>query len=738
MSKYGEKEILQNLEVLSQIKPSSEATEQAIERARHSLLKRSAIEKTQKPGVLLGIMKSKWTKIAAAAAAVIVVIATILYFHDSSTSVVSKVAWAEVKEQFEHDIAKHYAVFMEITDYYRPNNRSDKHFIWMKPPSDCKIIFQDKTEMLITNNRFVRINHRNQSYVDRDIRERESTSAAKFIESSLSEVSPLNIIGFDEGANISDGIPLGKDIVEGQETTIYEFVASPPINGRRIKIWLRNSDKLTVRAEIYEKMEDLYPGGPARLKLAYNIIRYNPEIPKGTFEITIPEEYRNIIENPASQAEARAVLLYKISIAIRDYARDNNGQLPKELSELIPAYLKDEKMITSAISGKPFFYTAAQSIEDNPLKIIVWDPSRDENGSCAVLQVCGSIMTLTPELFKEKLKGIEKVNEGCVSDMLAQLKKEDIEEGLADSDIEIIINFSEPQIRNSAENSKIALSVDDIINAMESSSSMISDISVRFDRVQGKVETLADGTLMFVAGSFVSKPDGTQWFEKGNVGIFNCLWKEKGQKEYLYRQHRQFSEPLEGQPMRIVEGKSCMCWDGVKGRYSTGGVSSKPNGNLRSPYTLPLLFTNRLWQKYGDDPSIKENDLGTLSELFKRFKDKVEIISTNAEIEGNQCVEILLRDHFAKGINEKYWLDMERGFNLVRFEQLNFKTGKPGWIVTCKLEEVAPGIWFPVEGLGQEVAGNKGADWYRATKVEVNQNLPDSDFTVVFPYPKMN
>ena len=73
MSKLNEKEILRRLKLLSQIEPTSEAADRAVERVRHSLINKGKGQKSSNAKIWRMIIKSKITKLAAAAALLIVV-----------------------------------------------------------------------------------------------------------------------------------------------------------------------------------------------------------------------------------------------------------------------------------------------------------------------------------------------------------------------------------------------------------------------------------------------------------------------------------------------------------------------------------------------------------------------------------------------------------------------------------------------------------------------------------------
>ncbi len=73
MPKYNENEILQRLKLLSQLKPTSQATKRAIENVRQTLVNEPKREQIQHANIWHVIIKSPATKLAAAAVIIIAV-----------------------------------------------------------------------------------------------------------------------------------------------------------------------------------------------------------------------------------------------------------------------------------------------------------------------------------------------------------------------------------------------------------------------------------------------------------------------------------------------------------------------------------------------------------------------------------------------------------------------------------------------------------------------------------------
>ena len=262
-----------------------------------------------------------------------------------------------------------------------------------------------------------------------------------------------------------------------------------------------------------------------------------------------------------------------------------------------------------------------------------------------------------------------------------------------------------------------------ICAAIEANAQRIADIEVHFDFLDGRIVESADGGREFVPCLVTEGNDGSLSVVDGIYGGVNCIWKEKGGKGFLERYH------AAGETGEMPKLFLRIAWDGTEGRAYTrsapnlsghGIISGQPNGNLRIQSGMPSQFTYHMWQA----------EEGTLADVFQKG---AELVSTSEMIDGRRCALVLVSDHFgAKGVTERYWLDMERGFSLVRFERRDYP-GKVVWVLSdIVLKEVAPNLWYPVEGINYEPRTGR-AFKYHADTVMVNQGLPDSDFTLEFP-----
>lgn len=73
MPKFNEEEILRRLKRLSQLEPTSEATDRAIERVRQTLIDKGKVEESSSARIWRAVIQSPITKLAAAAVIIIAV-----------------------------------------------------------------------------------------------------------------------------------------------------------------------------------------------------------------------------------------------------------------------------------------------------------------------------------------------------------------------------------------------------------------------------------------------------------------------------------------------------------------------------------------------------------------------------------------------------------------------------------------------------------------------------------------
>ena len=342
------------------------------------------------------IMKNRWARIAAAAAAVVVAVLVLLQFQSTMPS---SIAWADVNEQFENDLTKYSAVYME-NKTYKDGSLHDTKAIWIRWPWDRKWVIGNVEEIEAGGEK-LRIDHDRMTYYKRALTDDDVIVTSEIMEFIFKKGSPLFAVPDVPHFKIKDGIFDVVEIINGEKTTKYVFDLTPRYSVEaEAFVWFSNSDRRFVRAELHR----IDAESKREFSSVYYPVIYGPEIPEGTFSVVIPEGYSDI-----ANEHMRINNLGKIGLGIQMYAHSHQNAMPKDLSELVPNYLPDEKMILSLINEEPLHYAPAKSIADNPFRIVAWDPAEDEDGKCAALYIEGYAKTLTSQELAAELKrcGIE-------------------------------------------------------------------------------------------------------------------------------------------------------------------------------------------------------------------------------------------------------------------------------------------------------------------------------------------
>jgi peroxiredoxin len=118
-----------------------------------------------------------------------------------------------------------------------------------------------------------------------------------------------------------------------------------------------------------------------------------------------------------------------------------------------------------------------------------------------------------------------------------------------------------------------------------------------------------------------------------------------------------------------------------------------------------------------------------LEEFLRKYPAQIE--KTDAEIDGHRCVLVSVVDEY--GLPYKYWLDVDRGFNILRYEEYDGRGTLIGVWEGVTLEEVARNVWYPTGVTCYVPVGAKDASRYRASLVKINQGLRQKDFEFEFP-----
>ena len=277
------------------------------------------------------------------------------------------------------------------------------------------------------------------------------------------------------------------------------------------------------------------------------------------------------------------------------------------------------------------------------------------------------------------------------------------------------------------------LTVEEICRQIDLHRARIKDIEIHYDCLTGYMKKSENGGLEFVPAVVRRDKNGNLTVAKeGEFGHVDCIWREKGEKVFSEKHRIKYRRARGTKPEQVLKGLTRYAWNGEEGRgyrleagekYGQGDITAEPARRLRGGTGTPLTFTTRMWET-----APEEQGGGPLTKIFREHD--TEIVSANEEFEGSRCVVVRVHD-----LLQKYWLDMNRGFNLVRYERLTRK-GKVARKMRIELKEVGPNVWYPIEGIIYEVAdvyGFSRASKYRAHDVRVNQGLKDSEFTVDFP-----
>ncbi len=210
--------------------------------------------------------------------------------------------------------------------------------------------------------------------------------------------------------------------------------------------------------------------------------------------------------------------------------------------------------------------------------------------------------------------------------------------------------------------------------------------------------------------------------------------------------HKEVNKWING-PAPYGEESYSMSFDGQHGRYIH--LAGGPLGQTQ-PATKGEIVPerpNRLGRG-GYDSGIHwslpffDGEIYKFSKIFELASDPnseaaSELEFTFEEFEGAECIEIRSRLY-----DVTYWLDPSHGFALrghksvVRHQDGHEELVKS--VTVTKLEEVAPGVWWPAEIIDVSRPYEDGQPWrrfvYRASTIVVNNaNFDESIFTPAFP-----
>jgi hypothetical protein len=279
------------------------------------------------------------------------------------------------------------------------------------------------------------------------------------------------------------------------------------------------------------------------------------------------------------------------------------------------------------------------------------------------------------------------------------------------------------------------LRVEEICRQIDLHRARIKDIEIHYDCLTGYMKKSENGGLEFVPAVVRRDKNGNLTVAKeGEFGHVDCIWREKGEKVFSEKHRIKYRRARGTKAEQVLKGLTRYAWNGEEGRgyrleadekYGQGDITAEPARRLRGGTGTPLTFTTRMWET-----APEEEGGGPLTKIFREHD--TEIVSANEEFQGSRCVVVRVAGHPGVRIDEKYWLDMNRGFNLVRYERLNSKGELLDVIPRIKLKEVGPNAWYPTEGIFYSPRSS-AATKYRAHDVRVNQGLKNSEFAVGFP-----
>ena len=247
------------------------------------------------------IMRNRIIKFAAAAVIIIAVLIGMNQFGISIDG--ASVAWASVVEKLEIDIKASNTIHIllticskspkigEITEDMETESVYVKGELWLRRyPMATKTIIEDKQTVYSTEDTFVALNHDSKTWLEYPTpKESEKRKLHGLFDLLISGDFPTHLK--TEGFTMSEGRVIGQEIIEGENTTIYEFTSKPietTLDVAKItpifKCWISNLDNRVVRLH-------QYIGDRDKPLVSLDFIEYNTDIPTGTFDVVIPEGY---------------------------------------------------------------------------------------------------------------------------------------------------------------------------------------------------------------------------------------------------------------------------------------------------------------------------------------------------------------------------------------------------------------------------------------------------------------
>jgi hypothetical protein len=178
-------------------------------------------------------------------------------------------------------------------------------------------------------------------------------------------------------------------------------------------------------------------------------------------------------------------------------------------------------------------------------------------------------------------------------------------------------------------------SIADICAAIKASKLQIEDIEVHFERSEGRAET-RDGKEVFVAGH---RDSDTGAFVEGRFGVFDSVWKCRGNRSYLERVLWRASESA---PAGAEAGRTKASWNGeesracafyVDGTSPRGQIFGEPHGSLSIMQGLPVMYAQLALSVDGPVP---------LEEFLRKYPAQIEKPAETPKPveEGEETIEV--------------------------------------------------------------------------------------------------
>jgi outer membrane lipoprotein-sorting protein len=298
MSKISEEEIRRRLELLSQVQPSEQSADRAVERVRSVLTEHKQALKTKNISIWRIIMKSPITKLAAAAVIVISVLGVINLFVGTGSSV----ALADVLQKVEQVQAFIYKMKMNMTGNMQPGmpmgEQQIEAVMTISTEYGMKIDMDMNTVVNGAGQKMRQLMYvlPNEGKIYMIMPEQKQYMQMEFDESMLAKIRKqsndprdmlkqiLNSKYTDIGKSEIDGVE-----VEGFQTTDPVFAGGMMEDVNAI-LWVDRTTELPVRTEMNMKMNE-----QTQMKVELYDYQWDAQVNADEFKPIIPQDYTTIL-----------------------------------------------------------------------------------------------------------------------------------------------------------------------------------------------------------------------------------------------------------------------------------------------------------------------------------------------------------------------------------------------------------------------------------------------------------